>query len=206
MTEATLKTRPADAADPGVDLAQSASHLLHRAQQYASDRFVESIGAAGITQRQFAVLTAVAAQEGLTQTDLVKATGIDRSTLAELVSRMQRRGLVSRARAANDGRANTVSLTADGRAALDSAGPAVVQADEAIIAALPKNKRQAFLESLQRIARELDGPIETPADEKADKKKKKDKSKKKTDGKKTAKKAEKPKVKADKKTKGGKKK
>ena len=50
----------------------------------------------GLTQRQFAVLEAVSQKSGLTQTDLVRATGIDRSTLADLVSRMTTKGLLAR--------------------------------------------------------------------------------------------------------------
>ena len=68
-------------------LAESPSHLMHRALQLALDIYAEEAGPDGLTQRQFAVLEAVAARSGLTQTDLVKATGIDRSTLADLVAR-----------------------------------------------------------------------------------------------------------------------
>ena len=72
------------------NLAQSPGHLLHRAQQFAAERFAKAMAGAKLTQRQFAVLHATAEREGLTQTELVKATGIDRSTLAELVARMVR--------------------------------------------------------------------------------------------------------------------
>lgn len=138
------------------DLTGSPSHLLHRAQQFAADRFAEETAKEPVTQRQFAVLTAVAANEGLTQTDLVHATGIDRSTLAELVARMTRRGLLARKKAASDARANTVTLTAEGRSILNGAAPAAERADEKILSALPKNKRAGFLDTLQRIARVLD--------------------------------------------------
>ena len=75
------------------ELSESPGHLLHRAQQFAAERFAKSMAGAKLTQRQFAVLHATAKKEGLTQTDLVKATGIDRSTLAELVARMVKNGL-----------------------------------------------------------------------------------------------------------------
>lgn len=153
------------------DLASSPCHLIHRAQQFAADRFAEEMAGASITQRQFAVLIAVAANEGLTQTDLVRATGIDRSTLAELVARMADRGVLIRERAKTDARANTVRLTAQGRALLDDAAPRVERADEAVLEALPKTKRAAFLETLQRIARALDDPQSLDAPEEPKKKK-----------------------------------
>ncbi|MBZ0218649.1 MAG: MarR family transcriptional regulator, partial [Fimbriimonadaceae bacterium] len=63
-------------------LDRSASHLLHRAGQMASEIFADELGNSGLTPRQYAVLVTVGENEGLSQTDLVEMTGIDRSTLA----------------------------------------------------------------------------------------------------------------------------
>lgn len=135
------------------DLTASPGHLLHRAQQFAADRFSEATGGVEVTQRQFAVLCAVHANEGLTQTQLVQATGIDRSTLAELVSRMAARGLLLREKAPGDARANAVRFTDEGRALYETVIAGAQAADEAILSALPKNKRASFAEALARIAR-----------------------------------------------------
>ena len=134
------------------DLATSPGHLLHRAQQFASDQFSTATGGVQITQRQFAVLCAVEANEGLTQTQLVQATGIDRSTLAELVSRMASKGLLVREKAPGDARANAVRLTDAGRDLHATAMNGARAGDDAILKALPKNKRANFLECLARIA------------------------------------------------------
>jgi DNA-binding MarR family transcriptional regulator len=142
--------------DAGFDLGASPGHLLHRAQQFAAERFVEATGGVEITQRQFAVMSAVAAEEGLTQTQLVKATGIDRSTLAELVARMAGKGLLLRERAAHDARANAVRFTEAGRALFETVRAGAMAADEAILSALPKSKRAAFVEGLTRIAATID--------------------------------------------------
>ncbi|MCG8442722.1 MAG: MarR family winged helix-turn-helix transcriptional regulator, partial [Caulobacterales bacterium] len=180
----------ATAQGAGYDLADSPSHLLHRAQQFAADRFADEMNGAALTQRQFAVLSAVAANEGLTQTDLVRATGIDRSTLAELVGRMSERTLLRRARAKTDGRANTVSLTARGRSMFEEMRTRVERADARILDALPKNKRAAFLDVLQRFDRLLeDDVVETIVKEKPDEKRDKEPKKKKDKGKKTTAKA-----------------
>ena len=142
--------------EPVFELAASPGHLLHRAQQFAAERFAEAAGGVEITPRQFAVLSAVAAEEGLTQTQLVKVTGIDRSTLAELVARMAGRGLLIRERAPGDARANSVRFTDDGRALYAAAIEGAKAADEAILDALPKNKRANFLDSLLRIATKIE--------------------------------------------------
>ena len=106
-----------------------------------------------MTQRQYAVLAAVAAHEGLTQTDLVRATGIDRSTLADMIARMTKRGLLARERSANDARANQVTLSEAGRVALDAVQPHVHAADEKILALIPSAKRQAFVAILRDLAK-----------------------------------------------------
>ena len=145
-----------------VELARSPSHLLHRALQHALDIYVDSAGAGAPTQRQFAVLAAVAENEGLTQTALVRATGIDRSTLAELVARMIVKGLLARERSASDARANTVRLTEAGRAALAEAGPKVAEADQRILALLPPRDRDrllSVLSALSEAAEHLPAPI-----------------------------------------------
>lgn len=172
-------------------LSQSPGHLLHRAQQFAAERFTKAMAGAKLTQRQFAVLHATAAKEGLTQTALVKKTGIDRSTLAELVSRMVKNGLLERRKLPDDARANSVHLTASGRSLLDEVMAGAMEADAAILTALPKSKRAAFLETLRRIALTLEQGEEAAklAREKEKAKKKKAKKKAKEKAKAKAKKA-----------------
>jgi DNA-binding MarR family transcriptional regulator len=165
-------TNPAEAT-----LDRSPSHLLHRALQLALDIYTEEIGQAAVTQRQFAVLTAVAARPGCTQSDLVRATGIDRSTLAELVARLIGKQLLARQRSESDARANTVTLTPAGQAAMEEAAPRVAAADDRILGLMPAGKRDQFLKTLRAMARPgADKAADKPAKvklDKADKKKKK---------------------------------
>ncbi len=137
-------------------LAESPSHLMHRALQLALDIYAEEAGEGGPTQRQFAVMEAVSVKEGLTQTELVRATGIDRSTLADLVARMTTKGLLSRERSTLDARAMAVSLSEEGQALLDAARPRVEAADKRIMGLLPKAKRAGFLDMLADLAAAAD--------------------------------------------------
>jgi DNA-binding MarR family transcriptional regulator len=132
-------------------LDRSAMHLLHRAGQCAADIFAVAARASGLTPRQFAVLLAVAEEEGLTQTGLVERTGIDRSTLADIVARLLARGLIQRRRAKEDGRAYAIKLTPQGGKALRETQPAAQATDAQLLANLPPAKRQDFLHLLNRI-------------------------------------------------------
>ncbi len=51
------------------------------------------------------MLARVAGNEGLSQTDIVNLTGIDRSTLADIVRRLVKKGLLQRRRTKQDARA-----------------------------------------------------------------------------------------------------
>ncbi len=175
-------------------LAHSPSHLLHRALQLALDVYTEETGAGAVTQRQYAVLAAVAADEGLTQTELVTATGIDRSTLADMIARMIEKGFLGRERSTTDARAKTVRLTAKGRTALDEAAPKVAAADRRILANLTSGKRDAFIAALGALAKAGEATLEGGEAAPAKKKKKADKTPK----------AEKKKKKKAKKDKGAK--
>lgn len=134
-------------------LDKSPSHLLHRALQLALDLYADELGDAGVTQRQYAVLAAVEAHEGLTQTDLVRITGIDRSTLADMAARMITKGLLERQRSASDARANAVSLTEAGREALTLVKPRMAAADARLLALLGAARRVALTDALRELIR-----------------------------------------------------
>ena len=185
------KTKSHDKSRKGLPaLDKSPSHLLHRALQLALDIYADELGSGAITQRQFAVLAAVEAHEGLTQTDLVKITGIDRSTLADMAARMIVKGLLERHRSTADARANAVSLTDAGRAALDEARPKMLAADARLLRLISATKRESLVSGLRDLIRAGE-EADAPAPEKLEKKIKAEKPKKAL----KAEKAEKPKKK-----------
>jgi len=155
----------------GVGLEGSVTHLLQRAVRRALDFHGEAAGPGAVTQRQYTVLAAASTAEGQNQNDLVRATGIDRSTLAELVSRMLSKGLLERSRSATDARANTVAISATGRAALEQGAAAATAADERLLASLAPKKRDALMKILAGLGGDPKTPAAKPA--KALKKKKK---------------------------------
>jgi DNA-binding MarR family transcriptional regulator len=138
-----------------VRLERSPIHLLHRAGQCASDVFQGEMGEGDLTPRQYAVLVAVSQNEGLSQTHLVEKTGIDRSTLADIVRRMLKKGLLQRRRTKDDARAYAVKLTDEGWRLLKTADPLAKRVDDKILAALPGQQRERFLQDLALIVEAL---------------------------------------------------
>ena len=137
-------------------LDRSVVHLLHRACQRASDIFIAQMRASGLTPRQYAVLVTAREHEGASQTELVELTGIDRSTLADVIARLLKKGLVRRRRTKRDARAYAVRLTEEGRQALERAEPVADAADEAILAALPPGARDTLMAALGVLANNRD--------------------------------------------------
>ena len=90
-----------------------------------------------LTKQQFTLLCALEQNDGASQTALVEITGIDRSTLAEMVRRMLEKGLLSRERTEEDQRANAVAISPSGRKALRGARNAADRAERALLEALP---------------------------------------------------------------------
>jgi DNA-binding MarR family transcriptional regulator len=177
-------------------LETSPGHLLRRAQQYADDLYKKEVGSGGLTARQFTVLHSISSQEGLSQTDLVRKTGIDRSTLADMIARLSKKGYVARQRTKDDARANSVKLTASGKKILSSHESKVMKAETEALNALPKTQQASFMKSLKAYADALEkieaeemAPKRQPAAKKAAKKAPAKKAAKKTAAKKATKSA-----------------
>lgn len=136
--------------------ARSPHHLLKRAAQFASQAYLSEVGRTGLTQRQFTVLSAVEQNDGISQTALVKLTGIDRSTLADLVARLMAQGHLQRRRTKDDGRTNSIRITAQGKKMLKAAQPCAEEVDKRLLSLVAPSQRKAFLEALGIIAAEMD--------------------------------------------------
>jgi DNA-binding MarR family transcriptional regulator len=119
--------------------------------QYANDLFSHEPTASDLTKQQYTVLVAVEQNEGVSQTDLVALTGIDRSTLAEMIRRMIEKGLLSRERTESDQRANAVRLATGGRKALRGARTANDRVERALLSAIPASDRAKFSRMLSSI-------------------------------------------------------
>jgi DNA-binding MarR family transcriptional regulator len=126
-------------------------HLLHRASQRASEIFAVETRDFDLTARQYAVIATIARHEGLSQTDLVRMTGIDRSTLADVVQRLLRRGIIERERTTRDGRTYAVTLSEQGRTLLQSIRPTARRADRHVLSALSDEDAKALVNALAQL-------------------------------------------------------
>jgi DNA-binding MarR family transcriptional regulator len=111
-----------------------------------------------LTRSQFTVLNAVKQSGGGgSQSAIVEATGIDRSSMADLVARLVQRGWLQRQRTEHDRRAYDVRLTAKGAAVLAAAEPAARKTNDILLAPLSRAERSRFLAALERIVGAANG-------------------------------------------------
>jgi DNA-binding MarR family transcriptional regulator len=132
---------------------RSPLHLLHRAMQQANDVFFSNV--ADITPRQLAVLITLDESGGANQQALSEHTGIDRSTLGEIIRRLVLRGLVDRRRNGEDARAYVVRLTSEGQHLLRQVELPTRNVDQRVLSALPENRRERFLDLLSALPSKL---------------------------------------------------
>jgi len=136
-------------------LAASPSHLLHRVEQLAAERFAKLVGDS-ISLRQFALLTAISEQPGLSQTDLGRATGVDRSTLADMMAKMEKRGWIVRTPSRADARAYSVVLGQAGGTILSATAQHARAADAAILDVLARTKARSLVNILTKVIKVSD--------------------------------------------------
>ena len=134
---------------PARRLDLSLVNLLHRASQHANETYAAVVGGScSLTARQLAVLEAAAESEGASQTALVARTGIDRSTLADIVRRLMREGLLVRRRTRDDARAYAIRVSPAGLEVLQTVIPMANEVDRRLFSHLPEEARQRLLEAL----------------------------------------------------------
>ena len=86
----------------------------------------------------------------------MKLTGIDRSTLADLVARLLAQGYLQRKRTKDDGRTNAIRITAIGKKMLKSAQPGADEVDRQLLSLISSADRKGFIDNLGILAAEMD--------------------------------------------------
>jgi DNA-binding MarR family transcriptional regulator len=106
----------------------------------------------GLTASQLPVLVALKHGEKRTQKDLVLAAGVEQSSMAQLLARMERDGLIRREPSPDDRRSSLITLTDHALSLLEPGRDALRRIDEDACAGLPGTDRTALLAMLADVA------------------------------------------------------
>lgn len=126
--------------------------LLRRAWYGLNQAFRRRIAHLGITPDQFTVMRTLLEQDGITQRELAHLISSDPNTVASLVNRMEKAGLLERETHERDRRANRLRLAAQGRILYEAARVLAVELQTEVLAAVPASRREQFLEDLNHLA------------------------------------------------------
>jgi DNA-binding MarR family transcriptional regulator len=135
---------------PPEDLMQHPGHLLRRAVQVMNQLWNEEVSHT-ITSPQFAALNALYGEPNLDQRTLGQRISLDRSTMAEVVSRLSARGLIRGERDTRDGRRKTIALTAKGLHAVRELIPRTHAMTRRLVGPLDQEQRDDLLGLLTKV-------------------------------------------------------
>ncbi|WP_245636739.1 MarR family winged helix-turn-helix transcriptional regulator [Azospirillum thiophilum] len=126
---------------------------LRKAQVAVFQSFQTAVAPHDITPGQFGVLIMIRENEGLSQSDLGTAVGIDRSTMVAVIDRLESRGLVVRAPSPNDRRSYALRLSPEGQSLMDDLIPRVQAHDQGMVKDLSPEEQVQFIDFLRRVSR-----------------------------------------------------
>jgi len=155
------KTPPAV---PTVDLQSLPGHHIRRLNQIAVAIFLQETEAHAITPVQYAALQAVADAPGADQRTVARAIGLDTSTLAGVLDRLEARGLLQRGASRDDRRVRMLTLTPAGADLLRALVPDMLRAQQRMLEPLPPPQRAEFMRMLQALVAANNGWSRAPSD------------------------------------------
>lgn len=138
----------------GIDIDLQPGHAIRRLHQISVGVFLQEMGDLGITPVQYAALQVVANQPGIDQRTLARTIALDASTTGGVVDRLEARGWLERRTAREDRRTRQLHITPAGLDGLAQAVPAMLRAQEQILAPLSPVQRQQFMSLLNTLVTE----------------------------------------------------
>lgn len=132
-----------------MELRHEAFHLLRQLFQQHTSRWQQAMPE--LTKPQYAVMRAIAEHPGIEQVALTEAAVSTKATLAEMLNRMEMRGLVRREPDPQDKRRRFVFLTAEGNALLNNCLPVGAGVDDAFLGKLSMQERKQLGELIRKM-------------------------------------------------------
>jgi DNA-binding MarR family transcriptional regulator len=126
-------------------------YLFRRMQQIAVAIFVEECKSFDLTPVQYAALVAIQTHPGIDATRLSAVIAFDRSTLGNVIERLEAKGYVARRPAREDKRVKLLYLTRSGAALLRKVMPSVDRAQARMLQPLKAADRRTLMALLSQL-------------------------------------------------------
>lgn len=134
---------------PTVKLESLPGYYIRRLQQIAVALYLQETEGLQLTAVQYAILQSIHNQPSIDQRSLARSIGLDTSTLAGAVDRLEARGLLRRNTTPEDRRVRRLTITPEGSEVLLQAIPSIRRAQARMLAPLPPEERTEFMRMLR---------------------------------------------------------
>ena len=125
--------------------------LIRRLHQIHVAMFLEESSDYNITPVQFGVLTVLYDQNPMDQVTIANQLGVDRVTVADVIRRLERRGLLERTVNPTDKRAKLTRNTEEGQAFVDAVQPEMIKAQRRFVTPLDAGENDTLMTLLTKL-------------------------------------------------------
>ena len=125
--------------------------LIRRLQQISLALFMDETKAFEITPVQYAALAAIDSHPGLDQTELCHLIAIDRSTVGDVVTRLEKKKVIRRTAGPQDRRTKVLFITPAGKKLIGEIEPFVESTQARILEPLTASERAALMRMLKKL-------------------------------------------------------
>ena len=141
--------------------------LIRRLHQIHVAMFLEACEEFNVTPVQFGVLTvlnahAVNSEDALDQVTIANSIGVDRNTAADVIRRLETRGLLQRPVSVTDKRAKLAKITERGREFVTSVQPAMIDAQRRFTSPLSREENDLLMGLLRKLINENNDASRAP--------------------------------------------
>jgi DNA-binding MarR family transcriptional regulator len=124
-------------------------YLIRRLQVWVFQDFIRVLAPIDIRPAQYSVLVVIAANPGLSQSDLAERLGIERARLVRMLDRLERRGLTRRLPSRHDRRSHALRLTPEGQRTLRRATTLAARHEKQLIDRLGPERHKSMMDILR---------------------------------------------------------
>lgn len=136
---------------PHIDIDNPPGYYIRRLHQISVAIFLQETEAYGVTPVQYAALQTVGNSPGIDQRTLARTIGLDTSTIAGVIDRLESRGLLVRSASAEDRRVRRLSVTQAARQLLAEVAPSILKAQQLILEPLSGSEQAEFTRLLRQL-------------------------------------------------------
>jgi len=141
---------------PSWDPESTVAFWINRSSRLIMRLHEGRLRALGLGMSQLPVLFALEEEGALSQKELAQRARVEQPTMAEMLGRMERDGLVEREANPEDKRGSLTSVTRSARAKLPKAKAALLQGEQEAMAGLSEEEKRLLLGLLRRVVRNVE--------------------------------------------------